>query len=410
VAIRPDTHAMRRRRPISGVRLLALIGFGVALILLAALVLARARQGGGKQASARPDLERVLDRLVTGTNRLAPGVAAYVSGPNGTWTGAAGLADVKTGRPMQPDTRVRLESVSKAWTAVVILSLVEQGRMGLDDRVDRWVPHLLPAEKRMITIRQLLNHTSGLLDTNDIGHNPTRYLRQIADPDLRATARAVARRLERDPAYQFPSTLWVKLAASLPLAYPPGRVFHYSNIGYKLAGMAAEQAGSADMRTLVRDRITRPLGLSRAAYDPHADITGAHAHGYRVADDGTLTDTTRVTVGLGAEGGIVSDAADEARFLTELMRGHLIDAAGLRAFKTPSQASGDYALGIGTSQSSCAGAAYGHNGGGDGFETNVLVSGDGSRVAVLLLNGRTADSAYGDNLAVWAVNQLYCAA
>lgn len=112
----------------------------------------------------------------------------------------------------------------------------------------------------------------------------------------------------------------------------------------------------------------------------------------------SVSKTTSWTLGLGPGGGIVSDAADEARFLTALMRGRLIGPRELAELKEPSASYPNYGLGTGVNATGCAGIAYGHNGGGDGFETNVYVAGDGSRVAVLLLNGRTADD-HGDDIA-----------
>ena len=200
----------------------------------------------------------------------------------------------------------------------------------------------------------------------------------------------------------------MELAAALPLLLPPRSAYHYSNIGYMVAGLVAERAGKQRLPTLFRTQIIAPLHLASSAYDPHSRITGAHAHGYRVAANGKLTDTTTWTFGLGANGGIVSDAADEARFLTSLMRGALLGPAQLAALKQPSAYS-NYGLGTGIDKSGCAGITYGHNGGGDGFETNVFVSGNGDRVAVLLLNGRTADTS-GDAIAFKAMNKLYCAA
>ena len=356
----------------------------------------------------RPDLQRIIDRLVTGRGRIAPGVTAYVAGPRGTWVGAAGMADAAARRSMRPDARMRLESVSKLWVATLILQLVGEHRMHLDDTVARWLPGLLPYGDR-ITVRELLNHTTGMIDSNDLANDPTRYLRQVKDPALRAKILRVAHRLERNPGYEFSSRLYVEWAAALPLQYAPGTTYRYSNIGYVVAGMIAERVGQAGLATLTRRRITQPLHLTASAYDPHTRIAGAHAHGYRVAGTGKLTDATTWTEGLGANGGIVSDAADEAHFLQALMRGHLLTPAELTALKTPPAVPAvvPYALGTGVDPTAC-GTAYGHAGGGAGFETNVYVSGDGSRVAVLLLNGRTADS-HGDAIAGKAARRLYCA-
>jgi D-alanyl-D-alanine carboxypeptidase len=377
----------------------------VGCLLLAAAACAC---GGERTATARHDPQRILDGLVQGSDHIAPGVTAYVSGPHGTWSGAAGVADVKTGEPMRPDARFRLESVSKAWTATLILQLVGEGRMRLDDSVARWLPGLLPYGDR-VTVRQLLDHTSGMVDSNDIVNRPTRFLDRIRDRALRSRIASVTRRVARDPGYEFSPRLWVDIAAALPLEHRPGETYHYSNIAYAVAGLVAERVGGTDLATLVRRRISEPLGLRTARYDPHSRITGAHALGYRVGTGGELTDATTWTLGLGAGGGIVANAADEARFLTALMRGGIIDAAQLAELKKPSAAYPNYGLGTGISPSGCAGIAYGHNGGGDGFETNVLVAGDGSRVAVLLVNGRTADN-HGDDIAVNATNRLYCAA
>jgi CubicO group peptidase (beta-lactamase class C family) len=166
-----------------------------------------------RSENARPDLQRVLDGLVLGRGRIAPGVAAFVSGPHGVWLGSAGIANMQTGEPMRPDARVRLESVSKLWVATLIAQLVGDGKMRLDDRVARWLPGLLPYGNR-ITVRQLLNHTSGMVDTNDITHNGPFYIRQVKDPRLRARLLAVGRYLEKDQGYAFSPHLWIEFAAA----------------------------------------------------------------------------------------------------------------------------------------------------------------------------------------------------
>ena len=315
---------------------------------------------------------------------------------------------------MRPDARMRLASVSKTWTAALVLRLVEQHKLSLDDTVEHWLPGLLPYGNEM-TVRQLLNHTSGLIDSNDVLHYPARYLGQVKDPALRARILAVNKRLGTDPGYEVSPRLWVEFAAALPLLLPPGTAFHYSSIGYDVLGLVAERAGRATLATLIERQIVAPLGLRSAAYDPHSLITGPHANGYSVAANGKLTDTTTWTQGIGAGGGMVSDAAEEARFLISLMQAKLVGSSALAEMKTPSAPSlnpdgTSYGLGVGVDKlGGCAGTAYGHNGGLNGYETNVLVSGNGDRVAVLLLNGRTANDS-GDNTAFEAMRQLYCAA
>jgi D-alanyl-D-alanine carboxypeptidase len=152
-----------------------------------------------------------------------------------------------------------------------------------------------------------------------------------------------------------------------------------------------------------QERIIRPLGLAHTAYDPQGDIRGPHARGYLVKADGSLADQTAVHWGIGAEGGIVSDAADTGRFLVALMQDRLLGPVAAAGMRT-----GDFWSGGDTP--SCGGSAYGHSGAGEGYKTNVWVSSDGTRVAVLLLNGRMADPATGDRRAAQALNELYCAA
>ncbi len=133
------------------------------------------------------------------------------------------------------------------------------------------------------------------------------------------------------------------------------------------------------------------------------------AHGRQATAHGELIEATAwYTGGGGAEAAVVSDARDEARFLTALMQGKLLGPAQLAAMKTPDSAIGsDYALGLVVEPSGCGGTVYTHNGGGPGFKTSVFVSGDGTRVAVLLLNGNTPDSR-ADTAASAAAKRLYC--
>ena len=131
-------------------------------------------------------------------------------------------------------------------------------------------------------------------------------------------------------------------------------------------------------------------------------------------------DATRWTGGLAANGGIVSDAADEAHFLQALMRGQVLRPAQLTALETPYAQGGpalgndSYGLGVVIQQDGCAtpGLAYGHNGGGDGYMSSVQVSPDGSRVAVVLVNGYAATNAAQDQGSATLFNtmqRLYCA-
>ena len=221
-------------------------------------------------ARSRPDLQAMLDELVDGPDRIAPGATAYVSDHGYMWLGASGLAAVN-GEPMPRDARMRLESVSKIWTALLIHQLAEAGTLRLSDTVERWLPGLLPYGDR-ITIAQLLVHTSGLIDNNDVAKNPDAYLAQVTDPVLKAQLLRVERRLEQTPTAEFSPVLWVKLAAFQPLLTEPGTNYHYSNIGFEILGLIAAQASGQSIESLYRERIFEPLGLRHTAYDPQGPI------------------------------------------------------------------------------------------------------------------------------------------
>jgi len=358
--------------------------------------------------SSRPKLQRILDDVVGGPSKLAPGAAAYVSGPHGGWLGAAGVADTSTCARMPVDARMRLESVTKIYTATLILQLAQEGRLRVGDTVERWLPGLLPYGNR-ITIEQLLAMTSGLIDNNDLRNaSPSgrrTYLARVKDAEVRAEVVATLARVADDPAAVVPETFWIRWAAWQPLRFRPGGGFHYSNIGYDILGLIAARAGGAPLPALYRERIFQPLGLHSTAYEPQGPLSDPHAHGYGIEPNGRQIDTTDWHWGVGAEGGIVADARDTAAFLTALMHGQLLDQQQLAAMKAGS-------LWAGGEWSGCAGQAYGWSGGGSGYKTDVWVNDDGSRVAVLLLNARHYDTAQpdADRAAHDTMASLYCAA
>jgi hypothetical protein len=184
----------------------------------------------------------------------------------------------------------------------------------------------------------------------------------------------------------------------------PGEVPAFQPLlaGLDLAGVVV----TADALHTQRDHASFLVGRGAEgllAYDPQGDITGPHARGYLVNPDGSVVDQSAVHWGIGAEGGIVSNAADTGRFLVALMQDRLLGPVAAAGIRT-----GDFWSGGDTP--SCGGSAYGRSGAGEGYKTNTWVSSDGSRVVVLLLNGRMADQATSDQRAAQALNQLYCAA
>jgi len=370
-----------------------------------AVLLAAAGCGGGAKTAPRPDLQKTLNALVTGKMRVAPGAVAYVSGPKGTWIGTAGMAEVKSHTPMAADTRSRLGSVSKLWTAVVVAKLAEEKKLKLSDTVERWLPGFFPYGKR-ITIFQLLHHTSGMIDDNDFSARPEYWLAKIHDPKLKQQILALAAKLQEDPSTTVSSQFEMRIAAALPLLFDPGTAYHYTNVGYKTLGVIAEKAGGASLDTLYHRIIIEPLRLKSVGYDPTATVTGDHATPYIVEKNGKLQDATHLDIGnLASSGGVVSDVRDEATFLTALVRGKILGPAMLKKLETSGP--GYYGFGIGV-EPLCGDTVYNHGGATSATMAEVGVNGDGSRVVVLLLNGRTWNS-WGDDAPVQAMQSLYCA-
>ena len=158
------------------------------LVVAAGIAVGADRAFFAGQETRSEFMQGILDSVVSGPNRLAPGATAYVSGPHGTWVGSAGVADVKTGEPMRPDARMRIESNSKTWVEAVILQLLGEGKLSVDDTVDRWLPGLLRTHGSEITIRELMSDSSGLIDDNDVFASPSAaraYLARVGDPRLR---------------------------------------------------------------------------------------------------------------------------------------------------------------------------------------------------------------------------------
>lgn len=188
----------------------------------------------------------MLASLVSGPNRIAPGVVAYVNGPDGTWMDSAGVAHVKGGELMEPIHEMRLESVSKIYTATIIHQLVEEGALRLDDTLEKWLPGMFAYGER-VTVEQLLTHTSGIVDDNIVAARPEYYLSLIRDKQLRAELLDLKRRFAANPRLEFSPRIWVRVAAAVPRLFPPGTSYQYSNTGFEILGLIATSARTSTL-------------------------------------------------------------------------------------------------------------------------------------------------------------------
>jgi D-alanyl-D-alanine carboxypeptidase len=283
---------------------------------------------------------------------------------------AVGKADLATGRRLRSDARVEIGSNTKTFVATVVLQLVAEHRLSLSDPIEKWLPGVVPNGDG-ITVRMILNHTSGL-------YNYT------ADPDWVAVALA-------DPERVWQPEELVAVAVRHAPTFPPATGWEYSNTNYILAGMILERVTGDSAAELIARRITGPLHLEHTYLPVGAAGTDGprRAHAYMVlfAADGTRTYTDTGTSSLswaGTAGAIISTPAELGRFFSALLGGRLLPPAQLAQMRStvPTTWPGtDYGLGLARSQTPC-GITWGHGGDTLGHHTLAAFSADGRRSAV----------------------------
>jgi D-alanyl-D-alanine carboxypeptidase len=361
----------------------------VVAMAVGALLLAPARAGATTGPSshgstvAAPqrlhpgELRRLLDQIVAAG---APGAAALVREDHGVKQAASGVADLRSGRRMRPGLNYRAGSVTKPFVATVVLQLVAEGKLSLSDTVERWLPGILPYGGQ-VTIRQLLNHTSGVPENS---LEPLVILYTFPDGRSRAWT---------------PREL-VALIADQPPDFPPGTAWSYSNTGYVLAGMIVEAATGRTLGQELTRRIIRPLRL-RDTFFPinRPDIPGPNPRGYSlplVDEAGPLLDFTVYNPSLAwGAGNLTSDLDDLQRFLRALLGGRLLPPRLLAEMTTtvPIGVPGfGYGLGLLVFQAP-SGRLIGHDGAIPGFDNMVLSTEDGRRQLGVMINEFLAPTA-----------------
>ncbi|HZI29047.1 MAG TPA: serine hydrolase domain-containing protein [Gemmatimonadaceae bacterium] len=256
---------------------------------------------------------------------------------------AWGVANITTGQRTEPTTIYRISSVSKQFTAALILKLVDRGKVALTDSIGRYLKGLRP-EMNSLTIEQLLNHTSGL------------------SRDFAQMSRA---------AENMTSDSLIAMAARDTLVSKPGTVNLYSNTGYMLLGVLVETAYGKPYGDVLRDEIARPLGLTSLGWCGTMPRERAAA-GYNRSSDGKVGPPVEQhpSQSIGA-GGICSTAGDLARWNQALHRGRVLSPASYTAMVTPRGiATGRYGFGIAPRNSYWASPALVHDGQSGGFSAH----------------------------------------
>jgi D-alanyl-D-alanine carboxypeptidase len=342
---------------------------------LAAGSVAPAAFAAGKPARLQAAVDDLHDFGITGVQGLTE-IGAR------TTTARAGVANIDTGAPVPANGYFRMGSDTKTFVSVVVLQLVGEGKLSLDDSVQHWLPGVVPGPK--ITVRQLLQHTSGLPNYTD---------------DLTALATPEGYYAHRFDHYDAADL--VALAVKHPRLFAPGTSWSYSNTNYILAGMIINQVTGHSWPTEVRNRILAPLNL-RQTYVPgdNPTLRNPHASGYnQFAPDGPLVDTTLFNpTAADAAGSMVSTPTDLARFWKTLQSGRLLAPAQMAQMHQTVPAPGlsdafpgaRYGLGIMRIDDSC-GVFWSHAGDVPGMSTLNGVSPDGKRAVILSLSTELAD-------------------
>ena len=322
-------------------------------------------------ATRRPTLQDDIDHMMARYDGRVPGASLLVLQDGMQRIHRAyGYADLERGIRAGTATNYRLASVSKQFTAAAILLLARDGVLTLDDPVRRWLPELPPATAR-VTLRQLLTHTGGLVDYEDL--MPADMQGQLADADVLALLSHADRTL-----------------------FPPGSVYRYSNSGYVLLGLVVERASGEGLAAFLKQRIFDPLGMAHtllyeAGRGP--EVTD-RAYGYSVVDGRwTRTDQSPTSATRG-DGGIYSSIDDLARWDAALYDDRLLDASSRALAFTPhvrvtgEPYTADYGFGW-----RITGETVWHSGESIGFR-NVIVRYPRRHLTVVLLTNRNDPEPY----------------
>jgi D-alanyl-D-alanine carboxypeptidase len=340
-----------------------------------------ARHGRSGHGYGQAQLQRDVDAVrATGV----VGVLAEARSPD-RLLARSGVADLTTRTPVPSDAHFRIGSATKTFTATVVLQLTSEGRLSLDDTVDKWLPGVVHGhgnDGRKVTIRQLLQHTSGLYN----------YLTKPA---------TTPREWEKERLRTWRPEQLVALAMRHRPLFVAGKGWSYSNTNYVLTGMIIHRVTGHTWQEEVRRRILVPLGLTQTSTpgtDPY--VPEPHAKAYqRFAPGGPLTDVTIQNQTLGdAAGAVISTTDDLGRFFRALMSGRLLAPAQLAEMQKTVPAEelrmmgspgARYGLGLVYQTLSCGGGYWSHGGDDNGYRTRLGVTTDGRRSVVVSVTSRS---------------------
>ncbi|MFF2200214.1 serine hydrolase domain-containing protein [Streptomyces sp. NPDC058145] len=319
-----------------------------------------------------PDVGGLDAALHSVVNQGAPGALARVDDGDDSYLVTRGFADRSTRQGISAADRFRIGSVTKSFSAVVLLQLADEHKLDLDAPVNRYLPKLLPDDR--ITVRHVLSHRSGLYDYSD-----DMFAQSVSGFEA-----------VRNKVFGYRDL--VALSLRKPRTNAPGAAYSYSNTNYVVAGLLIEKLTGSSVRSAYEKRLISPLGLRDTFYvHPDTKIPGRHAHGYLTPDaaGAKLVDATDQTVSWAqSAGALISSARDLNTFYSALLRGKLLSSARLAEMErfTRVDATTSYGLGLRRRDLSCGVSVYGHTGAVQGFYTYAFASKDGKRALTAAAN------------------------
>ncbi|GAA3094366.1 serine hydrolase domain-containing protein [Streptomyces rectiviolaceus] len=364
------------------------VAAGVAMTVTAGAFAAPAlagESGGGGHGDRHRATQKAMEAAV---NENAPGVTVQAKDRHGPWNSAAGIGDLESNSPRGSHDHYRVASITKTFVATVLLQLEAEGELDLDDKVGEWLPGVVEGNGHdgdKITVRQLLNHTSGVFDVSaDRGFQEKVFTEKFLEHryDTWTPEEEVEIAMRHKPDFK------------------PGKGWNYSNTNYILAGMIIEKVTGETYADEIRSRVIEPLGLR------HTTLPGTDAAMPRPssraytklsdAPDAKNHDVTEFNPSVaGAAGSMISNSADLNRFYTALLRGKLMPKKQLAEMKTTvpkgGETGGRYGLALESVKTSCGTVVWGHGGDIHGSTSMALATENGGHALAANFNGPDGD-------------------
>ncbi|MEE1823412.1 serine hydrolase [Streptomyces sp. BE20] len=331
-----------------------------------------------------------LDAAIEDVHRAGmPGLFAEVRDDGQVWRGAAGVADVTTGRPVTAGMRHRVGSITKTFTAAAVLQQVESGHLGLDTPIGRYLPKLVPGERGdAITVRMLINHTSGLAEYLPYAYPSLKALPALADTGPQS--------LDDHRLTRFDPAELIEMGVGAPaVGVPGGTPGVYSNTNYLLLVQLLEQVtGTTAERYITRNVIER-AGLRDTELPAGPHVTGPHSKLYEAwfgmidpPRDYSVYDMSWV----GPSASLISTVADLNRFYGMLLAGKIVSPSSLAQMQHTGPVISqegktiDYGLGLYPVESPGQGTFWGHGGTVWGGGALAMIRADGKRQMAVAVN------------------------